>query len=208
VVTIKPLLLKIKSPVKLAGLFFVALLSTACNNSKSPEEVTALFWQNLAQGQLEAAKKHATQSSQHLVKIADIDAHSNVLTGEAVFDKGSASVQTTLVRNKKNTTFNTVLTLENDQWKVDCLQTQMNISMAPFGEMLKNLQVLGGAITKQLEENVPKIQQEMEQGIPKIQKELEAFGESLKKQFEGLGRALEPPPKPPKPANPKRGTAI
>lgn len=191
VVRIKPLFLSIQSPVKFAGLFCILLLS-GCETGKSPEEVTTLLWQALAQGQLENARKHVTERSQHLVNLQDIEKHSTIKTGEAVIEDSDATVETTITRNKKLVTFNTVLLKEQDTWKVDYLQTQMNISMIPFGDVVKSLQNLGDTFTKQLE-----------QQLPLIQKEMESLGNELKEQIDELGRSLEKPGNPNKPkANP------
>lgn len=187
--TIKPTLLSVKSPVKLAGLFCILLLS-GCETGKSPEEVTTLFWQALAQGQLENARKHVTEHSQHLVNLQDIEKHSTIQTGVAVIEDSDATVETTITRNKKLVTFNTVLLKEQDTWKVDYLQTQMNISMIPFGDVVKSLQNLGDTFAKQLEKQ-----------LPIIQKEMESLGNELKNQIDELGRSLE------KPGNPNKSKA-
>lgn len=180
--TIKPTLLSVKSPVKLAGLFCILLFFPGCQTGKSPEEVTTLFWQALAQGQLENARKQVTEHSQHLVNLQDIEKHSTIKTGEAVIEDSDATVETTITRNKKLVTFNTVLLKEQDTWKVDYLQTQMNISMIPFGDVVKSLQNLGDTFAKQLEKQ-----------LPIIQKEMESLGNELKNQIDELGRSLEKP---------------
>jgi hypothetical protein len=193
-VTIKLLLSKSKSPAKLAGLFCILLLSS-CQTGKSPEDVTASFWQALAQGQIDNARKHVTQDSQHLVNLQDIDTHSTIKTGVAVIEDTTARIETTINRNKRQVTFDTVLLKEQDAWKVDYLQTQMNISLIPFGEVAKSLQNLGDTFAKQLE-----------QQLPQIQKEMESLGNQLKNEIDELGRNLKQPttPKiPSKPNNPK-----
>ncbi|WP_411726586.1 hypothetical protein [Methyloglobulus sp.] len=188
--TIKPSLLSVKSPVKLAGLFCILLFFSGCLTGKSPEEVTTLFWQALAQAQLENARKHVTEHSQHLVNLQDIEKHSTIQTGVAVIEDSDATVETTITRNKKLVTFNTVLLKEQDTWKVDYLQTQMNISMIPFGDVVKSLQNLGDTFAKQLEKQ-----------LPIIQKEMESLGNELKNQIDELGRSLE------KPGNPNKSKA-
>lgn len=181
------------SPAKLlAGLFCILLFFPGCQTGKSPEEVTTLFWRALAQGQLENARKHVTQHSQHLVNLQDIEKHSTIQTSAAVIEGSDATVETTITRNKKLVTFNTVLLKEQDTWKVDYLQTQMNISMLPFGDVVKSLQNLGDTFSKQLEKQ-----------LPIIQKEMESLGNELKNQIDELGRSLEKPGNPNKPkANP------
>jgi len=175
----KSLSLSIKSPV-VAGLFCVLLLY-GCQ-AATPEDVTTKFWQALAQGQIENAKNQATLSCQHLVNLRDIDKHSVIKIGEVVADDLNASVETTISRTNKPVTFNTVLVKEKDSWKVDYQQTQINISMIPWDGVVKSLQNLGDAFTKQLE-----------QSVPIIEKEMESLGNDLKDQIDEFGRSLEKP---------------
>ena len=193
-VTINSLRLASKSPVIIAGLFCILLIS-GCQTGKSPEEVTALFWQTLAQGKIDNAKKHVTTESQHLVNLQDIDTHSNIKTGIAVIQETGegATVETTITRNKRQVTFDTVLLKEEDAWKVDYLQTQMNVSMIPFGEVVKSLQNLGDTFAKQLE-----------QQLPQIQKEMESLGNQLKNEIDELGKSLNKPPIPKAPNQPNK----
>jgi hypothetical protein len=163
------------------------LLISGCQTA-TPEAVTTTFWQALAQGQIESAKSQTTQDTQHLVNLQDIDAHSTIKTGAIVANELNASVETTITRNNKPVTFNTVLLKEKDSWKVDYQQTQINISMIPFDGVVKSLQNLGDSFTKQLEESVPL-----------IEKEMESLGNELKEQIDEFGRALEKPKDPVKP---------
>lgn len=182
--TTKPFVISIQSLVKLAGLFYV-LVIYGCQTGTSPEEVTMHFWQTLAQGQIENSKKQATEDSKHLINLQDIEKNSTIEIGEAVINGPDATVQTTLTRHKKRITFDTVLVLENDTWKINYLQTQMNISMIPLGDVFQSLQNLGSTFAKQLEKKLPIIQNEME-----------SLGEELKQQIDDFGRSLETPQDP------------
>lgn len=179
--TIKFLLQHTKCPVNLAGLFCILLLS-GCQAGKSPEEVAGLFWQSLAQGKIENARTHVTQDSQHLVNLQDIDTHSTIKMGVAVIEDSKARVETTISRDKRLVTFDTVLIKKEDIWEVDYLQTQMNISMIPLGEVVKSLQNLGDTFAKQLE-----------QQLPQVQKGIESLGNQLKNEIDELGQDLKKP---------------
>lgn len=180
-----------KSPVKVAGLIYILLLLYGCQ-SATPEEVTTKFWRALASGQIENAKNQTTQDSQRFVNLQEqeIDKNSAIKTGEAVVNDLNASVETTINRNDKPVSFNTVLLKENGNWKVDYQQTHTNIAMAPLDGIAKSLQKLGDTVTDQLEEQVPL-----------IEKEMESLGNELKEQIDEFGRALE---KPNPPVNPKK----
>ncbi len=189
----------ITKPAKLLVVFSMLAFVTGCQTGKSPEEVTHMFWKSLAQGQLEAAKKYVTTDSQHLVNIIDIEKNSTIQTGDAYIDDDLdtpfASVSTTIIRNKKPVTFNTMLTKESNDWKIDYVQTQLNITMIPLGDIAKSLQNLGGVFAKQLE-----------QQLPLIQREMESFGNQLKQKLDELGRSLEKPQSPANPAQPRPGS--
>jgi hypothetical protein len=174
-----------KSPV-LAGLF-CSLLLCGCQ-ATTPEEVTTKFWQALAQGQLDAAKAEATVNSQHLVNLKDISQHSTIKTGVAVITELNATVETTINRNNKPVTFDTVLLKEQDRWKVDFQQTHTNIAMMPFDGIVKSLENLGDSLAK-----------ELEQAVPQIEKEMESMGNALKNQLDEFGKSLKKPQDPNKP---------
>jgi hypothetical protein len=180
VATTKPVFVSIKSSAIIVGLFCFLLLF-GCQE-KTPEEVTANFWQALAQSQLAIAKELATSNSKDLINLNDIDKHSPIKTGPVVVDDLNASVETTITRNNKPITFNTVLYRENDGWKVDFQQTHTNIAMVPFEGIAKSLQNIGESFTKQLE-----------QTAPLIEKEMESLGNQLKQQIDEFGKALKKP---------------
>jgi hypothetical protein len=167
------------SPAAIAG-FFCVLLLYGCQ-AASPEEVTLKFWQDLAQGQLDSAKKQATIDTQTIVNINAIDKHSPINIGELVADELNASVTTTINRNNKPVTFNTVLLKEDDGWKVDFQQTHTNIAMVPFEGIAKSLQDIGDTFTNQLEQQIPLIEKEVESLGNELKGEIEKFGETLKK---------------------------
>lgn len=144
----------------------------------------------MAQERIEIAKNQATSTSQHLVNFRDIDKHSAIKTGTVIVDEVNASVETTINRNNKPVTFNTVLLKEKDGWKVDYQQTHTNIAMAPFEGIAKSLQEIGDTFTNQLE-----------QSVPLIEKEMESLGNELKDQIDEFGRSLKKPDSPNDPKN-------
>lgn len=178
----------LKSPVKFSGLFFVLLLPLCGCESGNPEGTTTKFWQALAQGQINIAKKQATQNSQNMVTLQDIDTHSAISTGQVTINELDAMVETTISRNNKPITFNTVLLKEQGSWKVDFQQTHTNIAMIPFEGIVKSLENLGDSLTKELEE-----------AVPQIEKEIESMGNELKEQLDEFGRSLKKPQDPYKP---------
>ncbi len=173
-----------KSLVVLVGFITLLLILSACQAALSPGQVTLAFWEAMAQGNLESARKHATKDTQHLVIKQQNMEGASIKTGEVVIDGPNASVLTIMTLkkpdNKEPLSFNTVLLKENDLWKVDYLQTQNNISTLPFGELFKSLQAIGDAVNK-----------ELEQRIPLLDKQIKSFSEELTRQLEEFRRNLE-----------------
>ncbi|CAG7856600.1 hypothetical protein MCAMS1_01148 [biofilm metagenome] len=167
------------NPAFTAG-FFCVLFLFGCQPT-TPEDVTIAFWQALAQGQLDKAKSQTTKNTQAIVNIKDIDKHSPINIGEIVADDMNASVLTTINRNNKPVTFNTVLLKEENHWKVDFQQTHSNIAMVPFEGIAKSLQDIGEAFTNQIEQQIPLIEKEMESLGNEIKGEIDKFGQTLKK---------------------------
>lgn len=179
VAKIKPSFTALTGPALLAGLIGLLLILSGCQ-ATTPEEVTTVFWEALLHGDIESAKKQATQETQPLVSKQQPIESSSLRTGQITINGLNATVETIITQNDKTLSFNTVLFKENDHWKVDYRQTLINISNEPFNGIIKSLQNLGEIFNKQLE-----------QQMPLIEKEIESFGEELKRQLDEFGRKLE-----------------
>ena len=141
----------------------------------------------MAQGNLDSARKHATQETQHLVTKQQNLEDASLKTGEVVIDGPNATVSTIMTLKKpesnKHLSFNTVLLKENDLWKVDYQQTLNNLSILPFGDLFKSLRAIGDTINK-----------ELEQQIPLFEKQIKSFSEELIRQLDEFRRKLEKAP--------------
>jgi hypothetical protein len=183
-----------KNLPRIAGLFGLLLILSGCQSGPPPEKVTREFWEAMARGDIETAKKHTTQISQYLVTPQQNLEDAAVQTGAVQTDGGNAKVATILTlkkpeNNKKVHTFDTVLAEEDDRWKVDYLQTMNNFLHLPFGEIFKSLQGIGEAINRDLQ-----------QQLPLFEKQLRSFSDELLRQMEEFRRQLEKsvPPEPPR----------
>ena len=135
-------------------------------------------------GNLDSARKYATQETQHLVtKQQNLD-DATLKTGAVLIDGSNATVATIMTLKKpesnKILSFDTVLLKENDLWKVDYQRTLNNLLNLPFGELFKSLQAIGDAINK-----------ELEQQIPLFEKQIKSFSEELIRQLDEFRRNLE-----------------
>ena len=179
-----------KSLAGLAGLFSLLFMLSGCQDVLTPEQVTLTFWEAMAQGNLESARKQVTQETQHLVAKQQNLEGASIKTGEVVIDGPNATVSTIMTlkkpENNEYLSFNTVLLKENDLWKIDYQQTLNNLSILPFGELFNSLRAIGDAINK-----------ELEQQVPLFEKQIKSFSEELIRQLDEFRRNLEksiPPP--------------
>jgi len=185
-----------KSLAGLAGLFSLLFMLSGCQAVLTPEQVTLTFWEAMAQGNLESARKHVTQETQHLVAKQQNLEGASIKTGEVVIDGPNATVSTIMTlkkpENNEYLSFNTVLLKENDLWKIDYQQTLNNLSILPFGELFNSLRAIGDAINK-----------ELEQQVPLFEKQIKSFSEELIRQLDEFRRNLEKsiPPEKPKPSS-------
>lgn len=181
-----------------------------CQAAKTPEEVTAAFWEALIDDKLEVAKAYVTLASRDLVDREPHLKNASVKTGQVTIDGPATSVETmiTLAINDeagKTLSFNTVLAKEHDKWLVDYRQTLTNISSLPFSIIIESLQEIGDILHKQLEQQRPLIEKsidifgrELEKQLPLIKKQIESLDQDLEKELNKFGRQLEKPRQPDK----------
>ena len=173
-----------KSLTRLSGLLSLLFLLSGCQASLTPEQVTTEFWEAMAEGNLDSAKKYATQETQHLVTKQQNLEDATVKTGAILIDGSNATVTTVMTLKKpesnKDLSFDTVLLKENDLWKVDYQRTLNNLSNLPFGDIFKSLQAIGETINK-----------ELGQQIPLFEQQIRSFSEELIRQLDEFRRQLE-----------------
>lgn len=173
-----------KSLSGLAGLLSLLFMLSGCQAVLPPEQVTTVFWEAMAEGNLDSARKYATQETQYLVTKQQNLEEATVKTGVILIDGSNATVATVMTlkkpENNKDLSFDTVLLKENDLWKVDYQRTLNNLSNLPFGDIFKSLRAIGETINK-----------ELEQQIPLFEKQIKSFSEELIRQLDEFRRQLE-----------------
>ena len=176
-----------KSLAGLAGLFSLLFMLSGCQAALTPEQVTLAFWEAMAQGNLESARKHATKETQHLVIKQQNLEGASLKTGEVVIDGSNATVSTIMTLKKpesnKHLSFNTVLLKEKDLWKVDYQQTLNDLSILPFGELFKSLRAIGDVINKELEQQIPLFEQQIKSFSEELIQQLDEFRRNLEKSI-------------------------
>ncbi len=173
-----------KSLVRLMGLLSLLFLLNGCQSVLTPEQVTTVFWEAMAEGNLDSARNYATQETQHLVAKQQNLEDATVKTGAILIDGFNATVATVMIlkkpENNQDLSFDTVLLKENDLWKVDYQRTLNNFSSLPFGDFFKSLRAIGETLNK-----------ELEQQVPLFEKQIKSFSEELIRQLDDFRRQLE-----------------
>jgi len=165
------------------GILSLLLSLSGCQTVLPPEQVTTAFWEAMAGGNIDSARKYATQETQRLVIKQQNLEDATVKVGAALIDGSKATVATIITIKKtgnKVLSFDTVLLKENNQWKVDYQRTLNNLFSLPFGDIFKSLQAIGETINKKLE-----------QQVPLFEKQIKSFSEELLKQLDEFRRQLE-----------------
>jgi hypothetical protein len=189
---------KMKSLIGLGRIISILIFLTGCQAALPPEQVTTAFWEAMAEGNLDSARKYSTQETQHLVAEQKNLEDAVVKTGAVLIDGANATVSTVITLkqsdNSKVLSFDTVLLKEHELWKVDYQRTLNNFLNLPFGDIFKSLQGIGKALN-----------QELGQQIPLFENQIKSFSEELIRQLDELRRQLEKP-NPPEKQKPNANT--
>lgn len=206
------------------GLLAAAVMAiNACTHTPlTPSQTVQHFWSALIEGDLNNARKYSTPESASSVEMLQSEfSTASVSFGQVKLESNQALIETTLTRNhQKNepstTTFNTVLTKHEDQWKVNYIATSKSLEdsqrkkglsrlvddLGKLGRdmsgqldgVLKNWEEMTPKIKKDLEELGNSVQKELQDSIdkhgPEMQQKLQDFADSLEKAFKGLDESL------------------
>ena len=173
--------------LKYKSLFLLALTSlllSACTQAaEDPKAVADKYWQYMQSGKLNEAEKLVSADSLHALPEHSkrLDANTSVSP-----DKATTIVTTTITtidpdNNYRHTeTFNTVLVLQQGQWKIDATQSQ--IPPAP-DEKEKQMKKLADELSQSMQENVESMDDAVNQGMQLLNEALrdgsKEMGDSL-----------------------------
>ena len=169
------LLISLKSPVKMAGLFCLCWLLSGCLKQTDPKDATILFWTAVSENNLDEAKKLSTEGSE--IFFPEKFQNLSFQTAKAVIDYDYAVVETTLRFQSagNRSKFNTFLVRDakTDYWKVDYKRTINGIVDKKF----KNLFLV-------MKEAVKKVQKKTEEKILPVMPAIKRF---FTKIWKGIG---------------------
>ena len=174
-----------KSPIGLTfGLLFLLSVS-ACQSTKTVEEITLAFWSAIAENNLAIAKKYCSVQSRPLLSSSQHNIFQNTTLsyGKIVIDGHQATVETLIIpddANSKKSSFITFLLKENNNWKIDCQRSSKNLENSQlFIDLFKSLNRLSDTVNKELEHQLPLI----EQGIKSFEQEFKQKIDDLESEF-------------------------
>ncbi len=151
------LLISLKSPVKMAGLFCLCLYLSGCLKATDPKDATILFWTAVSEDNLEEAKQYSTEGSEVFFnkKFHNL----SLQTGKVVIDYDYAVVETHLrfqSAGSSSSAFNTFLRRDakTDHWKVDYKRTINGIVDKEFRNLFDVIKEVGKQVQKKAGENM------------------------------------------------------
>lgn len=188
-----------KKPVlTILATLLVSASITACNQpAQNPRDVAQQYWQALQTGDANIARKHVTTETQ-----SDLDAYLQLPADQkhALGDVNLGTEKTTVVtiiypdaaNPEDYRTFETVLKLENGQWKVDASQSLPPKPSVPTDQEMDEL---AEQLNESVQENIESIEEAMNEGMRMLHEAMrrgsQDMGESLLKGMEELNRSMQ-----------------
>ncbi|MDT8451222.1 MAG: hypothetical protein RQ936_00585 [Gammaproteobacteria bacterium] len=189
---------------------FITLLAvislSACQpNSETPSQVTKNYWQALKNNDLVAASKLVTKDSQsdlsHYFKLP----HEEKIPLDEIYLGAERATVTTIIRSESTTidtappgslavlpeiTFETILILEDGQWKVDVTRTQTPVLQKPdeLSPDTPSSDLDTAPLNEALQESAEMLNQFMREGSREMS---ETFLEGMNKMNEALREAID-----------------
>jgi len=178
-----------KSPIALAiGLLFL-LSITACQSTKTAEDITLAFWSAIAENNLELAKKYCSVQSSLLFSSSQHHDFKNTTLnyGKIVIDGDNATVETKIIpddSNTKESSFITFLLKENNHWKVDYQRSSKSLENSQlFTDLFKSLNKLSDTVNKELEQQLPLIEERIKSFEQKFKQKIDDLENEFNKEF-------------------------
>jgi len=168
------------------NLFFylplIISLSACIPEADNPKTIADKYWQHMQNGNTDEAKKLISNNSQPLFL-----EHKKRIDNSTIIKSGEATtiVSTTITtidadNNSHSETFNTVLVLQQGQWKVDAQQSQIP---ATPEDKEKQLEQMSEALSESMQKNIKSMDEAVNQGM-------QILNEALQEGSEEMGGSL------------------
>ena len=178
-----------------AVIILVSFTLFACSQTEDPKAVADHYWKHLLNGNTVEAEKLISINSRyafseskdrltHITQFTNSDAITTVKTTITTIDPDDNLSHTQ--------TFDTVLVLQQGQWKVDVNRTQTPLTSAEKEEQLKQL---AEELSESMQENIESIDEAMTQGMQMLNEALQEgskeMGDSLLHLMNELNSSMQ-----------------
>lgn len=164
------------------------VLGTSCGLFRAaPDRVAEEFWAASVAADFDRAAEYVTESSRGLLERADQAPDiEDVWLGEVEVEDERASVETSVAAmvngDKVDIDFDTILELEDGEWRVDLSATT--------GEMMSQFMGIAGDMMGQIGEAIGEQMRAVMQGMMEgLAEGMEQFGKSLQEAMDSVGAA-------------------
>jgi hypothetical protein len=176
---------------------FITFSLTACmEKSDSPKQVAQKYWDALKAGDHATARKLVSKDSQQNFETYLAQPSEQKTAIDKITLGTEVATVTTVISPKDTTpdnshTLETVLILENGQWKIDASQTQLP---APAITSEEELEKLAKQLSESMQENIDSMDDALTEGMEMLDEALREgsheMGESLLKGMNEMNEAL------------------
>jgi hypothetical protein len=166
------------------------------HQADDPRKVAEQYWQSLKNGDTVIARTMVSKSSQQAYDdYLALPPDERITIGEITLGDEQTSITTVLypdsANREDNTAFETVLVMEDGQWKIDASKTYMPRPTPSDRE----LDELANELTESMQGNIDSIEEAMNEGLKMMDEALREgsrdLGESMLKGMEEMNRALQ-----------------
>ncbi len=179
--------------------FFILIFLSGCftKEESSPKEVTAEFWKYYMDNDLEKAKKLTVYKKINKAALPEEIEIKSFKIGEVYQKDGNAEVKTTLKLARKDDgndtieiTFNSILLLIGDNWKIDFSKTSQNL-LSEVAK-LEAHEISNTIMTLFLNgvENVKEFQKIFEKSFKEINKKMQKAFEQMQKELREMEKDI------------------
>lgn len=175
----------------------VSVFLTACmHQADGPRKVAEQYWQSLKNGDTAIARTMVSMSSQQAYDdYLALPPNQRIAIGEVTLGAEQTTIASVLYPDSANpedhTAFDTVLVMQDGQWKIDANQTTMP-RPAPSD---RELDELANELTESMQDNINSIEEAMNEGLEMMDEALREgsrdLGESMLKGMDEMNRALQ-----------------
>ncbi len=183
---------------KLLIISSVLFLTSACvDKTDSPRQVAEQYWDALSNGDFSTARKLVSESTrQNLDDYLALAPNQKTSLGKIKLGDELTTVATTIYPDNAEPEINyeleTVLILENGQWKIDAARTQAPITISANEEELEKL---AEQLSESMKENIDTMDDAVTEGLQMLNETLEdgskEMGESLLKLMNELNSSMQ-----------------